>query len=67
LERREAPIAPGKGCEGAFALQNKRNRRLESEPTIERHYVPDEGAVLAALRVVLGLQRRIDPGQEDLS
>ena len=50
---------------GAFVV-NKKNRRLESEPTIERHYVPDEGAVLAALRVVLGLQRRLDPFQEDL-
>jgi hypothetical protein len=43
-----------------------KKRRVESEPTIERHYVPDEVAVLAALRVVIGLARRLDSSQEDL-
>lgn len=46
------------GPSGAFAV-NEKNRRLESEPTIERHYVPDEEAVLAALRLVLGLPKRL--------
>jgi hypothetical protein len=33
-------------------------RRLDSSPVIERQYVPNETAVLAALRVVLGLPQR---------
>jgi hypothetical protein len=41
-----------------------KNQRLESEPTIERHYVLDDDAVLAALRVVLGLPRRSVSSQE---
>lgn len=39
-------------------------RRLESWPLLERHYVPDETAVLAALRVVLGLPKHLVSSQE---
>ena len=51
---------------GAFAVE-KKNRRLEPKATIERHYVPDEAAVLAALRLVLGLPRHLESGQEELT
>jgi hypothetical protein len=39
-------------------------RRLDNKPTVERTWLPDEGAVLAALRVVLGLQKQPSFGQE---
>jgi hypothetical protein len=34
-------------------------RRLDNCPHIERHYDPDDQAMLAALRAVLGLPRRL--------
>lgn len=37
---------------------SSRERRLEQWPLLERHYVPDEASMLAALRVVLGLPQR---------
>jgi hypothetical protein len=40
------------------------NRRLESWPVLERHYVPDEAAMLAALRCALGLPKRPAFSQE---
>jgi hypothetical protein len=41
-----------------------RKNRLESWPLLERHYVPDETAMLAALRVVLSLPQRPVASQE---
>jgi len=38
---------------------HERDERLATRPKVERHYVPDEAAVLQALRVVLGLPKRI--------
>jgi hypothetical protein len=39
-------------------------RQLDKRPKVERSYVPDEAAVLQALRVVLGLPRRLPASQE---
>jgi hypothetical protein len=33
-------------------------KRLDDNPTVERSYDPDRSAMLAALRVVLGLPKR---------
>ncbi|MBI4284072.1 MAG: hypothetical protein HY663_06350 [Chloroflexi bacterium] len=39
--------------------------RLDYSLRVERNYVPDKGAMLAALRIVLGLPRALlKPGQE---
>ncbi len=43
---------------------SSRERRLEQWPLLERHYVPDEAAMLAALRLVLGLPQRPAFSQE---
>lgn len=36
--------------------------RLDHDPTIERSYTPDREAMLAALRAVLGLPKRLPGG-----
>jgi hypothetical protein len=41
-----------------------RRRRLAIQPVIERAYEPDRDAMVAALRVVLGLPRRLRSGRD---
>jgi hypothetical protein len=44
--------------------EQRHGKQLDSRPKVERTYVPDEGALLAALRVVLGLPKQASFGQE---
>ena len=65
----KAPEVPGKGIAGAFLFGREVNRMqqlrsgpskraLATVPQVERYYVPDEAAMLNALRIALGLQKR---------
>ena len=50
--------------EGLREILVPSKRALDNRPKIERSCVPDEGAMLAALRVVLGLPKQPSFGQE---